>query len=136
MAHLNQYTWLPKGEKTRIIRPDSIGRIGMISALSSTGDTYTVLRAGTNRHLEFYNFIVALDKQLRKEYRPGFKQNLILIMDNASIHKNERVQKMLRSRGLMVVTTPPYTPDYNVIERLFRVLKTQYSRSTMINRTV
>ena len=45
-------------------------------------------------------------------------------MDNASIHKTEQVQKLLRHRGLMVVTTPPYTPDYNVIERWFRVLKT------------
>ena len=55
------------------------------------------------------------------------------MFDNASIHKEYAIHKLLEDRGLMTVTTPPYTPDYNPIERYFRIVKTMYSRSSLLN---
>jgi hypothetical protein len=58
---LSQYTWVSKDKPVRIMRPKNMDRLTLISALSSTGDTYSVLRKGTNTAVEFYNFVVLLE---------------------------------------------------------------------------
>jgi hypothetical protein len=58
---LNQHSWVSKDDPVRIMRPKNMERLTLISALSSTGDTYSVLRKGTNTAVEFYNFVVLLE---------------------------------------------------------------------------
>ena len=47
----------------------------------------------------------------------------IIIMDNASIHCNERVEELIRANSLEIRYLPPYSPDLNPIELTFGILK-------------
>ena len=47
----------------------------------------------------------------------------VLVMDNASFHRSERVAQLCREAGVKLVYLPPYSPDLNPIEEYFSVLK-------------
>ncbi len=47
----------------------------------------------------------------------------VIIMDNASIHCNARIEELIISHGCEVRYLPPYSPDFNPIELSFSVLK-------------
>lgn len=52
----------------------------------------------------------------------------ILLMDNASIHRSHRVVQLCKDFGVQLEYLPPYSPDYNPIERSFKVLKSWIKR--------
>lgn len=52
-----------------------------------------------------------------------FKHKLVMIFDNAAIHKQDEHRKFLRSKGYMAISTPRYSPDLNPVERFFREVK-------------
>jgi transposase len=45
----------------------------------------------------------------------------VVIMDNLSAHKGERVRKLIEDRGCELLYLPPYSPDLNPIEGAFKV---------------
>ena len=47
----------------------------------------------------------------------------ILVMDNASIHRDERLEAIVQLYGVSIEYLPPYSPDYNSIELSFNQLK-------------
>ena len=47
----------------------------------------------------------------------------ILVMDNASFHRSQRVKEMCLQRGVQLIYLPPYSPDLNPIEEFFAELK-------------
>ena len=47
----------------------------------------------------------------------------VIIMDNATIHCNPRIEQVIRQHGCEIRYLPPYSPDYNPIELSFAVLK-------------
>jgi len=47
----------------------------------------------------------------------------VLIMDNASFHRSERIEQMCVDAGVKLVYLPPYSPDLNQMEELFAELK-------------
>jgi predicted ATP-dependent endonuclease of OLD family len=97
----------------------------MIAATASDGASFVQLRKGMNSHIEFHNFMILLEKKLKLIYRgDSYKKNTIFIMDNASIHLHPSIKQLFSERGLMCVTNAPYSPDYNPVERYFRLLKT------------
>jgi transposase len=49
--------------------------------------------------------------------------NSVIVLDNASIHRSERVRELCRQAGVMLEYLPPYSPDYNPTERSFKQLK-------------
>lgn len=52
----------------------------------------------------------------------------IIIMDNATIHRSDRVQELCAMAGVLLEYLPPYSPDFNPIEQSFSVLKTWIRR--------
>ena len=46
-------------------------------------------------------------------------KKLVLILDNAKIHKTEEVKETLIGTGFKVLFLPPYTPQFNPIELVF-----------------
>ena len=77
--------------------------------------------------MEFLNYLILLDRKLM-EIRDGrsFKEKLILVFDNAPIHKSIEIRDFLAKRGYMAITVPRYTPDFNPVEKLFAVLKQRF----------
>ena len=47
----------------------------------------------------------------------------VLVMDNASFHRTERIEQMCADAGVKLVYLAPYSPDLNPIEEFFAELK-------------
>jgi transposase len=47
----------------------------------------------------------------------------VMVMDNLSAHKGERVRELIEAKGCELVYLPPYSPDFNPIEQAFSKLK-------------
>ncbi len=44
---------------------------------------------------------------------PG--QYSVLVLDNASIHKGQRLRNLCDEKGIRLEFLPPYSPDYNPV---------------------
>ena len=47
----------------------------------------------------------------------------MVVTDNLSAHKGERVRKLIEERGCKLLYLPPYSPDLNPIEEAFSKVK-------------
>lgn len=56
---------------------------------------------------------------LIKELKPG----QFVVMDNASFHKSNRTKELIESVGCRVIFLPPYSPDFNPIEKFWANMK-------------
>jgi transposase len=54
---------------------------------------------------------------------PNLRQGDIVIMDNLSSHKGPRVRALIEAAGATLRYLPPYSPDFNPIEKAFAKLK-------------
>ena len=74
-------------------------------------------------------FEAFVEQVLVPELRPGD----IVIMDNLSSHKRERVRELIEAAHAQLEYLPPYSPDLNPIEMVFskikRLLRTLASRT-------
>lgn len=56
------------------------------------------------------------------------KKRLVLVIDNASIHKAKRVRKYCKEHNIKLVYLPAYSPEFNKIEFLRKRLKNMFRR--------
>jgi transposase len=54
---------------------------------------------------------------------PILRVGQMVIMENISAHKGERVRKLIKDRGCERLFLPPYSPDLNSIEEAFSKVK-------------
>jgi transposase len=47
----------------------------------------------------------------------------VLVMDNTSFHRSERIKQLCSDAGVKLLYLPPYSPDFNPIEEFFAELK-------------
>ena len=47
----------------------------------------------------------------------------VVIMDNASFHKNHRIQELIEAKGARLLFLPTYSPDLNPIEKCWANFK-------------
>ena len=66
-------------------------------------------------------FEAYLERVLLPHLRPG----RIMMLDNLSAHKSDRVGKLIEGVGREPVDLPSYSPDFNPIELAFSKLKTK-----------
>jgi transposase len=64
-------------------------------------------------------FLAYLDQVLCPQLKPG----QIVIMDNLAAHKVEGVRQRIEASGARLRYLPPYSPDFNPIERCWAQLK-------------
>ena len=67
----------------------------------------------------------AFETWLRETLGPTLEKGDIVVMDNLSSHKSERVAEILQTFGATVLYLPPYSPDMNPIERAYSKFKVQ-----------
>ena len=60
---------------------------------------------------------------LREALLPALNEGDVLVMDNLSVHKSERVRELIEREGVEVLYLPPYSPDFNPIEEAFSKIK-------------
>lgn len=55
---------------------------------------------------------------------PSLNSGEIVIMDNCSIHKGQKVRELIEARGCQLWFLPAYSPDFSPIEEAFSKIKT------------
>ena len=54
---------------------------------------------------------------------PELPANQVIIMDNARIHKSKKTRELIEQSGHTLLFLPPYSPDFNPIEKTFGLIK-------------
>jgi len=67
-------------------------------------------------------------KLLYKVKHKQKKKWIVLIVDNARIHRTKKLQKYCEERNILLVYLPPYSPDLNPIELLRKILKREFRK--------
>jgi transposase len=60
---------------------------------------------------------------IEKVLLPSLRRGQVVVMDNLSTHKGERIRKLVRSAGCELLYLPPYSPDFSPIEEAFSKVK-------------
>ena len=55
---------------------------------------------------------------------PTLRRGDIVVLDNLSAHKGERIRQLIEGRGARLEYLPPYSPDFNPIELCWAKIKT------------
>ena len=78
------------------------------------GPSLTVEGATTSAVFEAY-----VDQVLA----PTLRKGQVVVMDNLSAHKGERIRELIEERGCELIYLPSYSPDFNPIEEAFSKIK-------------
>ena len=94
----------------------------MITALDTEGQVwFTLSHANTDSNMMAL-FLRSLDNQLERE-SPGWKENSIILWDNASYHASAETRTVVQTLGLKTIYSGPYSFSAAPIELLFGGLK-------------
>lgn len=69
--------------------------------------------------------VITLLEKVRKHYSDG--KWITIILDNARYHHAKNVKKRARRNKIILKYLPPYSPNLNLIERLWKMLKKKMS---------
>jgi len=75
----------------------------------------------------FENFIRALLQYIRSTER-YMRKRVVLLMDNATIHRHQSVLATCLEMKAVVLFNPPYSPHLNPVEVFFKRLKAHIRR--------
>lgn len=59
---------------------------------------------------------------VQQDLIPKLPKDSVLILDNATFHKNKDMQYYIREAGFILEYLPPYSPDLNPIEDKYLTL--------------
>ena len=111
------YGRAPKGQRVPEAVPHGHWQVmTLIGALGATGiQAALTVDAATDADI----FTVLVEKVLAPTRRAG----QVVVMDNLSAHKDERVRAEIEARGCQLLYLPPYSPDLNPIEPAWSKVK-------------
>ena len=118
-------TWGLRGQAVEVANYGRHGRMNLMGAFElGTGLFHGVLTSFRVNALRFRRFICSLKRRLGTD-------KILLICDNASFHKAKDFTAWAanHSSWLRLEFLPPYSPDFNPIERLWRWIKTEYTHN-------
>ena len=111
------YAWAPKGRRAYCSVPRNRGKnTTLLSSMSLCGMGPSLAVDGP------------IDREVFEAYvegvlAPTLRVGQVVVMDNLSAHKGERVRKLIEHRGCELLYLPPYSPDLNPIEEAFSKVK-------------
>ncbi len=111
------YAWARKGQRAYWCVPRNRGpNITVLSSMSveGMGPSLTVEGATTSVVFEAY---------VEQVLAPTLLRGQVVVMDNLSAHKGERVGELIEERGCEILYLPSYSPDLNPIEEAFSKIK-------------
>lgn len=122
-----RYGWSPKGLDAPGREPGGWDTMTMIGGLSLDGfRAFTSIDAATSAEV----FAAFVEVELAPNLKPGD----IVVLDNLSAHKNAAALAAIRKVGAEVLFLPPYSPEFNPIERAWSKLKEYIRRLQTLTR--
>ncbi len=111
------YARAPRGERAHGKAPRNWGKnVSLVCAIDAEGvkPSMSVEGAVDAKVFESYveHFLV-----------PKLRRGQIVVMDNLSVHKSKRVERLIKGAGCELLFLPPYSPDFNPIEEAFSKVK-------------
>jgi transposase len=105
-------------ERAHGVAPCNPGEnVSIIGSLAADGGTTAMSISGSADADVFCTYV---DVVLAPTLRPGD----IVVMDNCTIHKDDRVRAFIEACGAELRFLPPYSPDMNPIEECWSKVKT------------
>lgn len=114
-THLS-YGWILKGVRKEVATTDYQKRLNFIGGICLQGHRLTYQQAETVNAESICDFLWKL-----RQANPG-KFYVHVIWDNAAYHQNHTVKKMADELGIQLHYLPPYSPNLNPIERLWKLM--------------
>ena len=111
------YAWAPKGRRAHCSVPRNRGKnTTLLSSMSLSGMGPSLAVDGPTDREVFEAYV-------ERVLAPTLRAGQVLVMDNLSVHKGERVRELIEHRGCQLLYLPPYSPDLNPIEEAFGKIK-------------
>ena len=111
------YGWSKKGQRSHGSVPRNRGRnTTVLSSMSVEG-------MGPSLAVEGATDTKVFETYLERVLAPTLRQGQVVVMDNLSAHKGERVREIIEQRGAELMYLPSYSPDLNPIEEAFSKMK-------------
>lgn len=111
------YGWSRVGERLRVKAPKNRGKnVTLLSSMSTEGMGPSVAVQGATTKAVFESYV-------EQALAPSLRRGQVVVMDNLSAHKGERVRDLVEERGCELLYLPPYSPDLNPIEEAFSKVK-------------
>jgi transposase len=111
------YAWAPKGRRARWSVPRNRGaNTTLLSSMSVEG-------MGPSLTVEGSTTSVVFEAYVERVLAPTLRKGWVVVMDNLSAHKGERIRAMIEQRGCELLYLPSYSPDLNPIEESFSKIK-------------
>ena len=111
------YGWSKKGQRAYGSVPRNRGKNTTVLASMSVegmGPSLAVEGGTTARVFETY---------VERVLAPTLRRGQVVVMDNLSAYKGERVRELIEARGCRLLYLPSYSPDLNPIEEAFSKVK-------------
>ena len=112
------YGWIKKGEKFDVKTNSGWRKRVNLCGAINIDNLDTVIRTDKSiNHLTVCKLLVAI----RKKNPPGEK--IFLVLDGAGYNRADSVKKTAKELNMELVYLPPYSPNLNPIERLWKFMK-------------
>jgi len=115
---VSSYGWIKKGRERAIQTNSGRSRFNIHGAMNAETFETTIVASEENVNADS---TIALFQSLESSYPLASK--LYLIVDNARYHFSKPIMEYLKNSRIKLVRLPPYSPELNLIERLWKVLK-------------
>ncbi|MEL7631856.1 IS630 family transposase, partial [Pectobacterium aroidearum] len=112
------YGWIRKGYKKLVKTTGSRTRLNILGALNLNDIGGTVIH--DYKTINDYN-IACFFIEIRKRY-PDYRQKIHVILDGAGYHRTQLVKDWAFVMNIELHYLPPYSPNLNAIERLWKVM--------------
>jgi transposase len=66
---------------------------------------------------------VVFEVYVEQVLAPTLRTGQVVVMDNLSAHKGERIRQLIEERGCELIYLPSYSADFNPIEEAFSKIK-------------
>jgi transposase len=111
------YGWAKKGQRAHCSVPRNRGKnTTLLSSMSVDGMGPSLAVEGATNSDVFQTYV-------ERVLAPTLRKGQVVVMDNLSAHKGERVRELIEQRGCELLYLPPYSPDFNPIEEAFSKIK-------------
>jgi transposase len=111
------YAWSLKGERAVASVPRNWGKnVTLLASISLRGMGPCLAVEGSTTREVFETYLERL-------LAPSLRSGQVVVMDNLTAHKGERVRELIEGRGCELLYLPPYSPDLNPIEEAFAKTK-------------